>query len=123
MATAQQLQTIAAQLRDLQRTSPINAQGVPAWDASARAFAQQLHSQHPELSLPVQVIHYLHDADIRVKDPKYRASQDDVLNGIIGEPEHGNVPESTGTTVSFHPRWLGAAALVFLAVVCWVALR
>src|SRR5687768_10077257 len=108
MTHIQQLRQIASQLRELQRTSPTSMTDLVAWDASARKFTQMLHSQHPEVRLPAQVMHYLHDADIRVKDPERRLAQDEMLNGIIADLEQGNAPLSAGTTLSFHPRWLGA---------------
>ncbi|QNP40177.1 hypothetical protein [Lysobacter solisilvae (ex Woo and Kim 2020)] len=64
---------------------------------------------------------YLHDADIRVKDPEYRKEQDEALGEIIASLEQGIVPEPSGQTITVHPRWLGAIALVILAVVVWVA--
>src|SRR5687768_10975241 len=123
MATAQQLQAIAKQLRELQRTSPSNVHGLPAWDATARAFTQALHAQHPDLSLPAAVTHYLHDADVRMKDVQYRMAQDEVLGEIISALERGILPESKDVTLAVHPRWLGAAALVLLATLYWVVLR
>lgn len=63
-------------------------------------------------------MHYLHDADIRLKDPEYRIFQDEMMTGIISALESGSVPASTGTTLSFHPRWLGAIAVVVIAIVC-----
>jgi len=112
MADLQQLRDIAAQLRELQRTSPVDLADLADWNASARKFARVL-----SVPLPPQVMHYLHDADIRVKDPEYRASQDEMIAGIISDLESGIVPASTSTTLSSHPRWLGAIALVALAII------
>jgi phage-related holin len=112
MAGSQQLQDIAKQLRELQRTSPVDVAGLADWDASARKFSSALG-----VPLPPQVMHYLHDADIRIKDPEYRASQDEMIAGIISDLESGIVPASTSTTLSFHPRWLGAIALVVLVII------
>ena len=123
MAHIQQLRQIASQLRELQRTSPATIADLPAWDTSARQFTQGLSSEHPNVHLPAQVMHYLHDADIRIKDPQYRLAQDEMLSGIIADLEQGNVPLPAGTTLSFHPRWLGAAALVVLALLFWAVRR
>ena len=68
-------------------------------------------------------MHYLHDADLRAKDPDYRLAQDEMLNGIISDLERGSVPQSTGAILSFHPRWIGVAALFVLAVVYWVVVQ
>lgn len=119
MSQIQQLREIANQLRELQHTSPTSVADLASWDASARKFTHELHSKHPDVNLPAQVMHYLHDADIRAKDPEYRLAQDKVLDGIIADLEQGMVPAFAGTTISFHPRWLGVAALVLLAILYW----
>ena len=118
MADLLELREIAAQLRELRRTSPSDKSGLDAWDAAARNFSEAV-----SIRLPPQVMHYLHDADIRIKDPDYRAAQDEMIDGVISDLEAGIVSAPIGTTVSFHPRWIGVAALVVLAVVCWVATR
>ena len=104
-------QEIAARLRELQRTSPTERADLEAWDASARSFWSEL-----AVPLPIGVMHYLHDADIRIKDSAYRASQDEMIKGILSDLEQGIIPESTSRTISFHPRWLGAIALALLAL-------
>jgi hypothetical protein len=118
MADLQQLRDIATQLRELQRTSPVDLAELADWDASVRKFSSAL-----AVPLPPQVIHYLHDADIRIKDPEYRASQDEMIAGIIADLESGIVPASTSTTLSFHPRWLGAIVLVVVAIIYLVVFR
>ncbi|RZI57079.1 MAG: hypothetical protein EOP14_05305 [Pseudomonas sp.] len=118
MADLQQLRDIATQLRELQRTSPVDVADLADWDASARKFSSTL-----DVPLPPQVMHYLHDADIRIKDPEYRASQDEMIASVISDLESGIVPASTSTTLSFHPRWLGAIALVVLAIIYLVVFR
>ena len=118
MADLKQLRDIATQLRELQRTSPVDIADLADWDASARKFSSAL-----DVPLPPQVMHYLHDADIRMKDPEYRVSQDEMIAGVISDLESGIVPASTSTTLSFHPRWLGAIALVVLAIIYLVVFR
>ncbi len=118
MEDIQQLRDIAAQLRELRRTSPTDMSGVSAWNAAARRFSESL-----SVPLPVQVMHYLHDADLRAKDPEYRVTQDEMLNGIIADLERGHVPEPSEATLSFHPRWLGVAALVVVVVTYWLVIR
>ena len=118
MADPQKLREIAKRLRDLQRTSPTDKADLATWDASARKFSSEL-----DVKLPSQVMHYLHDADIRIKDPAYRKSQDEMIAGIISDLETGIVPTAAGTTLSFHPRWLGAIALVVIAIIYWAAFR
>lgn len=118
MEDLQQLRDVAAQLRELQRTSPASAADVAAWETAAREFSKRLR-----VPLPAQVMHYLHDADLRAKDPDYRLAQDEMLNGIISDLERGSVPRSTGANLSFHPRWIGVTALLILVTVYWVAVR
>ena len=118
MADLQQLRDIATQLRELQRTSPVDLADLADWDASARRFSSALG-----VRLPPQVMHYLHDADIRIKDPEYRAFQDEMIACIISDLESGIVPASTSTTLSFHPRWLGAIALAVLVIIYLVVFQ
>jgi hypothetical protein len=66
---------------------------------------------------------YLHDADIRIKDAEYRKSQDKMITGIISDLESGIAPVSTGATLSFHPRWLGAIALVIFSIIYLAVFR
>ena len=115
MTDLRQLRKIAAQLRQLQQESPTSVDGVPAWDAAAREFSESL-----SISLPPQVMHYLHDADIRVKEPAYREAQDEMLSEIITDLEAGILPSASTLSISVHPRWLGAAALVAAAAIYWV---
>jgi len=111
MADQQQLQEIAKQLRELQRTSPTDRADIASWDASARKFYRELH-----VPLPPKVMHYLHDADIRIKDPDYKKAQDEMIAGVISDLESGVIPSSTGRSLLFHPRWIGVTALVVLAI-------
>ncbi len=116
------LAEIASRLRTLQQASPTTKDGLAAWYSESRVFAQWLELQPSAVDLPEEVWHYLHDADIRVKDPERREQQDKMLSAIIASLERGNVPDSPSVTVSFHPRWLGALALLLVAAVMyWVA--
>ena len=121
MANPSRLEEIARELRRLQQSSPVSRDEVASWTEAARRFTDWQHSTFPDVQLPPHVMFYLHDADLRVKDPEYRKEQDEVLAEIIANLEHGIVPDSPGRTIAFHPRWLGAMALVILAVVVWVA--
>ncbi len=120
MANPSQLKEIAQELRRLQQSSPISRDGLDSWSAAGRQFVKWQHSTFPDVRLPPQVMFYLHDADIRLRDPEHRKGQDEALDEIIASLERGIVPESPGRTIAFHPRWLGAIALVILAVVVWV---
>lgn len=118
MADLTKLRELAAQLRELQRTSPVSAEDVPAWNVAARKFSGDL-----PFPLPIQVMHHLHDADIRVKDAEYRESQDELISDAISDLESGKIPESSGSTLSFHPRWLVAGVLFACAVTYLAAAR
>ena len=111
MKDQQQLQEIAKQLRELQRTSPTDRADIASWDASARKFYREL-----PVPLPPQVMHYLHDADIRIKDPDYKKTQDEMIAGVISDLESGVIPPSTSRALQLHPRWIGVAALVALVI-------
>jgi len=111
------LQDIAQRLRRLQESSPVAAADLPAWNARARKFVDWQLTAHPEVRLPPQVMFYLHDADIRVREPAYREDQDEALAAVIQQLERGIVPEGPGSTIQVHPRWLGAIALVVLAAI------
>ncbi|MFC5577520.1 hypothetical protein ACFPOA_05745 [Lysobacter niabensis] len=121
MTNAAQLKEIAQELRRLQQSSPVSRDGLDAWYADGRRFVEWQHSKFPDVRLPPQVMFYLHDADLRVKDSEYRMAQDEALGEIIVSLENGSVPESSGgLSLSFHPRWLGAVALVVVAIIYWV---
>lgn len=66
---------------------------------------------------------YLHDADIRIKDSNYRKTQDEALDEVISCLERGIIPESRTSAISLHPSWLGAIALVVLAVIFYWLVR
>ena len=121
MANPSQLKEIAESLRQLQQSSPTTSDEVGNWSAAARRFTNWHLTAFPDVRLPTQVMFYLHDADIRVKDPEYRKNQDEMLSKAIASLERGVVPDSPGKSIILHPRWLGAVALVILAIVGWVA--
>lgn len=119
---ASKLREIAAGLRQLRRSSPIAEQALPEWNEQSRRFAGRLTGDFSAVDLPEEVWHYLHDADLRIKDPDYKQTQDQTMDEIIADLERGIVPAPRGTVVSVHPRWLGAAGLVLvLLVLYWVA--
>jgi len=112
---ASQLREIARELRRLQRSSPGTNDAMPAWYEESRRFADDLALHFSGVDLPEEVWHYLHDADLRAKDPGYRRMQDQAIDAVIADLERGVVPPPRGATITFHPRWLGAAGV---ALVC-----
>lgn len=122
MNDASQLREIAAGLRQLRRLSPVGEQAMPEWNEQSRRFADRLSADFSTVDLPEEVWHCLHDADLRIKDPGHKRTQDQTMDEIIADLERGIVPAPRGTTVSVYPRWLGVAGLVLvLSVLYWVA--
>ena len=122
MNDASLLREIAAGLRQLRRSSPVAEQSLPEWNEQSRRFADRLGADFSAVDLPEEVWHYLHDADLRIKDPDYKRTQDQTMDEIIADLERGIVPEPRGAAISVHPRWLGVAGLVLvLLVLYWVA--
>lgn len=122
MERVEHLAEIAERLRQLQASSPATGAGLDLWYRQSQAFASWL-SRGPSVALPAQLWHYLHDADIRVKEPEYRVAQEAMITDIISCLERGNIPASDGTTISFHPRWIGAFALAVLAIIMYRAMQ
>ena len=122
MTEAAHLREIAQRLRVLQMNSPMHGDDLDRWYAEARKFTDWQLTRFPEVKLPPQVMFYLHDADLRAKDGEYRATQDRALDEVIASLERGFLPTSAGLTISLHPRWLGALALV-LAAAIYMAVR
>lgn len=121
MADTTQLRGIARELRRLQQSSPTRRDDLDDWYEDARRFTHWEHATFPDVRLPALVMFYLHDADLRLEDPEYRQSQDKALDELIASLERGVVPQSRGGSIAFHPRWLGAAALVVLAAIVYRA--
>lgn len=123
MISAVNLREIAHALRRLQRSSPTGPEGLTDWYADGRRFVEWQHSNFPGVRLPPQVMFYLHDADIRMKDSNCRETQNEALDEVISCLERGIVPESRAGAISLHPGWLGAIALVVLAVIFYWLVR
>lgn len=117
MANPLHLKDIARELRRLQQSSPVSPDGLASWFVAGQQFVKWQRSACPEVKLPPHVMHYLHDADIRLRDPEYRKEQDRVLAEFIASLEQGIVPESSGRTIVLRTRWLVAASLLILAAV------
>lgn len=101
-----QLQEIARKLRRLYETSPKNVEALAEWNANARKFSEEV-----TIPLPAEVSHYLHDADIRIKDPAYRKRQDEMIAHIISSLDGGRIPPSRYVKLSVSLRLLCAIIL------------
>jgi len=105
----------------LQRSSPARREDLQRWCAEARHFVEWQLSSFPDLALPPPVVSYLHDADLRINDSAYRSMQDEALDQVIASLERGVLPSpSGGGGFTIHPRWLGAIALMLVAVFYFV---
>ena len=89
---AQDLAAVAAQLRHLVQSSPRTEDSVETWSAYASEVHRELETKYPRLRLPVEIMHYVHDADIRVREPDYAASQNRAMESFIQHLEAGVVP-------------------------------
>jgi len=80
----------------------------------APGFTAWMHEKHPTVRLPKIVMFYLHDADIRFREPEYRTLQDEQMDALIAQLEQGQIPAETYSGCAISLGWLGAAALVVL---------
>ena len=122
MPEPQPLEQIAAELRRLRDASPVDESQLPNWELVSEDIDARLRSAYPEILLPIQVMHYLNDGDIRAKDASYREMQNRSMAGIIEAFERGELPASRGTTVSMSPRSVIVVG-VFIASIVLLAVR
>ena len=94
MPEPQPLEQIAAELRRLLDASPVDESQLPNWELVSEDIDARLRSAYPEILLPIQVMHYLNDGDIRAKDASYREMQNRSMAGIIEAFERGELPAS-----------------------------
>lgn len=124
MNHSSQLREIAVELSRLLATSPTDKELLPAWYQASRAFVEKLNTELGDVNLPEEVWHFLSDADIRAKDPEFRAVQIQAITEVIRELERGVMPQRQGATVAIDGRWL--LFLIVLAAIAaifsWVAL-
>jgi hypothetical protein len=118
MASRTDLSSIAGILRRLVDASPQSQEEVEAWSATARDADAQIRTKYPDVQLPALVMHFMHDADIRVKDQELRKSQVAAVREVITRLERGDVPADQGITVRVSGRgaMIGAGLLVIAAI-------
>ena len=95
----EQLAEIAAKLRSLVESSPHTDSAIGAWSVHAREVYRQIHIRYPHVRLPVIVLHYIHDADTRLRDPEYSAGQVRGMEALIRDLEAGVLPRGKGFSV------------------------
>jgi|APLak6261664116_1056043.scaffolds.fasta_scaffold80877_1 hypothetical protein len=125
MHNPQILLEISKELRRLVEASPHSEIEMEAWNEAARQTYQKLQSKFSEVTLPHQVVHYLHDADIRVKDEEYRENQNQFMLELIRQLEQGVLPQSSGFflnlggyKIHLH-RWLLTALVLLCGLIWW----
>jgi hypothetical protein len=84
-----------------------------AWEQTSAGIEQRLKTEFSDIQLPIQVMHYLSDADVRVRDEAYCSTQTRFMQEFIAELEQGSVPQSRGITVSLSP-WSIVLTVVFV---------
>ena len=123
MELGESLRLAADELRKLKMSCPTSSADVATWSRRASETIVRLENAHSRIKMPEQVWHYVHDADLRIKDSEYRKTQDEVLEGIIASFERGIVPESTGVTYRVRLRSIAVVALTVTAICIWFLLR
>jgi hypothetical protein len=124
MSDVRELEVVAQHLRELVAMSPTqDGPAMEAWYVDSDRIYKKLLRNHPTVHLPIQVMHYVHDADIRVRDADYRASQTRMMEEIILSLERGVIPESSGVTISVRLRTVVVTAFVVLVLVGLAILR
>jgi hypothetical protein len=99
MASRKDLASIADTLSRLVESSPQSAEGLGAWYAAAREADTQIRSRYSDVQLPAIVTHFMHDADIRIKDPVFRDSQLAAIRAVILSLERGVIPHDRTVTI------------------------
>ena len=93
MPSPNDIREVGRRLRELSDSQPLNKTALRIWQGQAQEFQRFLEGS-PDLagSIPHFVWHYLADADIRLKDPEYRQTQQSTVEGILGFLESGEIP-------------------------------
>jgi hypothetical protein len=119
MASRIDLANIASRLSRLVESSPQKCEGLEAWYAAAREADAQIRAKYPDVNLPPLVMHFMHDADIRIKDSAFRDAQLSAIREVIWNLERGTVPQAHGANVRLSVRGaiIGIGLIVIAVVV------
>lgn len=79
------LESVVAELRRLSAMRIADARSLDDWYEEARKLQNALSGDGPAVPHFHFIMHYLIDADIRLKDPTYRESQESRLRDVIAE--------------------------------------
>ena len=102
-------------------TSPRTEEAVAAWNATAHEADAQIRAKYPGVQLPPTVTHFMHDADIRVRDEALHSAQLSEIRHVISCLERGEVPEVRSTTIPVTLRGgIIAAGVLIIAIVLGV---
>ncbi len=108
---AEHLRALASDLRHLRERSSIEAADLDGWHREVRIVVERWRRDLPGVPIAPEIWRYLHDADIRLRDPDYRGTQEALLDVIIADLERGVLPSSD--SISIPLRW-PLVALLFL---------
>lgn len=94
MISTSELVDLGRVLRALAEMPVTTGEQLVAWDQKAWALQERLKA-NPDLAdaVPHHLWHYLSDADIRLKDPRYREMQQAEVKLIIEAFERGSLPD------------------------------
>ena len=77
-------QELAMDLRELARGEPKEQAGLARWYEEARRVQERMASAPDVVTgVPDFIWHYLSDADVRLKDPRYARMQKDMLSELL----------------------------------------
>lgn len=79
------LRFVADELRRLRSLDVQDRGALRRWYEEARSLQEALGAEGSEIPHFHFIMHYLIDADIRLKDPAYRVSQESRLEEVINE--------------------------------------
>jgi len=121
MASRTDLANIASCLSHLVESPPQEREGLAAWYAAAREADTQIRAKYSDVQLPVVVMHFMHDADTRIKDAAFRQAQISAIREVIWKLERGDIPQDQGASIRVSPRGaIISLGLIVIAIVLGV---
>ncbi len=83
------IESVVAELRRLLAMPAADKASLGAWYEEARKLEEVLATPGPSIAHFHFIMHYLIDADVRLKDPAYREYQENKLRSILVELSEG----------------------------------
>ncbi|HUD42802.1 MAG TPA: hypothetical protein VMR06_12500 [Dokdonella sp.] len=109
---------MASDLRALRQWPLREASDLDGWHREIQAVVERWGRDLPHMPIVPEIWHYLHDADIRLRDRAYCVAQEARLDTIITDMERGVLPASGRVSVVLP--WPVVAALVVIGVMIWL---